>query len=298
MAERLLKAVAHKVKKSKQQPSPSLGDRVPVNYYRRGSATTGASSPFSRKTTKRGRTRKYLIRLLDSVLIILLLAGLAYSLLVKSTPQIQLNDSTYHSAADYQAVAAKQLGSLKNRNKITLNEQSVIDALQAKFPEIASASLELPIFSETPIIHLTVAKPNFFLSNNGQDYIIDSEGVATNVANKLPQIKNLTTLSDQSGFTARPGQQVLSAQSVSFINNLLVQTNRASVPVKSLVLPPQAEELDLRTTDQSYYVKFYLGGDPILQTGQLLAARHNFAQSGKQPAEYLDVRVPGKVFYK
>ncbi len=290
--------MALKIKKSKApQPRSNRGGRVPVNYYRRGSVASG-SSPFNRKTSKKGRARKYFVRLLDTVIVFLLLAGLVYSLLVKSTPQIQLNDTTYHSAADYQAVAAKQLGSLKNRNKITLNEQGVINALQNKFPEIASASLELPIFSETPIIHLTVAKPSFFLSNNGQDYIIDSEGVATNIAKNLPQVKNLTTLSDQSGFTARPGQQVLSAQSVSFINNLLVQTDRASVSVKSLVLPPQAEELDLRTTDQGYYVKFYLGGDPILQTGQFLAARHNFAQSGKQPAEYLDVRVPGKIFYK
>jgi hypothetical protein len=63
-------------------------------------------------------------------------------------------------------------------------------------------------------------------------------------------------------------------------------------------LPPKAQELDLRASDQSYYVKFYLGGDAMIQTGQYLAARQKFAQTKQQPGEYLDVRVSGKIFYK
>ena len=270
---------------------------MPLNYYRSGPAEAGAS-PFVRKVNKKGLARKYFVRTLDVVVLIILLGGLIYSLFVNSTPQIRLNDTTYHPASVYQAAAAKELGALKNRNKITLNESGVISSLQQQFPEIASASLELPLFSETPIIHLTVAKPSFFLASGGSDYIVDSQGVATAVARSLPQIKNLTTLTDQSGFGAEPGQQVLSAQSVAFINNVLGQTARSKIPVKSLVLPPQADEMDMYTSDRSYYVKFYLNGDPLLQSGQFLAARHNFDQTAAQPSQYLDVRVPGKIFYK
>jgi hypothetical protein len=34
------------------------------------------------------------------------------------------------------------------------------------------------------------------------------------------------------------------------------------------------------------------------QAGQFLATRNQFNDTNTQPAEYLDVRVPGKVFYK
>jgi hypothetical protein len=70
------------------------------------------------------------------------------------------------------------------------------------------------------------------------------------------------------------------------------------VSVSSLTLPKTAQELDLRTKDRPYYVKFYLGGDALLQAGQFLATRRQFDTSNTQPAEYLDVRVEGKIFYK
>lgn len=286
-----------KVGKRSNKPAPGRGGRVPLNYYRSGPAKTGAS-PFARKRTQKGRARKYFIRGLDIVVVILLLCGLVYSLLVRSTPRVVLNDTTYHSLADYKSAAAKELSALKNRNKITLNEPQIISSLQKQFPEIANASLELPLFSETPIIHLSIAKPSFFLSSNGVNYVIDSQGVATAASHNLPQIKNLITLTDQSGFNARPGDRLLSAQSVDFINAVLAQTAHAKLSIKSLVLPAQAEELDLYTTDRGYFVKFYLGGDPALQAGQFLATRHNFDQTGKQPSSYIDVRVPGKIFYK
>jgi hypothetical protein len=63
-------------------------------------------------------------------------------------------------------------------------------------------------------------------------------------------------------------------------------------------LPSTAEELDIHTPDRPYYVKFYLAGDALLQTGQYLASRHQFDTTNSQPAEYLDVRIPGKIFYK
>lgn len=272
--------------------------RIPFNYYRSGSPRT-STSPFVKKTPKTtDRARKFLIRALDILIIIIILFGLVYSLLVKASPRIILNDSTYHSIAEYRTAATKFFGAFKNHNKITLDEQGVVAALQKQFPEIANASVELPLFSQTPIVHLVIAKPSFFLTSRGTDYVINSQGVATSEAKNAPQIKNLTTLIDQSGFTTVVGKQVLSAENVGFIKSVLQQAVRAKVPIKALILPARAQELDLQTTDHGYFVKFYLGGDANLQSGQFLAARHRFDKTRQQPSQYLDVRVPGKIFYK
>jgi hypothetical protein len=108
----------------------------------------------------------------------------------------------------------------------------------------------------------------------------------------------LTEVTDQSGFSANAGQQVMSADSVKFVNALVAQLKHANVPISEIILPPLAQELNLKISDRPYYVKFYLGGDVLQQTGQFLATRKQFSQTNTQPAEYLDVRVPGKIFYK
>lgn len=286
-----------KLKKGLGKTDKSRASRIPMNYYRSG-PPNAKSSPFVKKTPKNSRARKAVIRLLDSLIITVVLVGLVYSLMVKPTPKIALTDATYHSLTEYKLVAAKLFGQFKNRNKITLDEQGIVNSLKKQFPEIASISVELPLFSETPVVHLVIAQPSFFLSSKGVSYIVDSQGIATSESKNLPNVKKLPTLVDQSGFAAAVGKQVLSAQSVSFINSIIRQTARAKVPIKSLVLPARAEEVDLRTTDHGYFVKFFLGGDANLQSGQFLAARHNFNRQDSQPSEYLDVRVPGKIFYK
>jgi hypothetical protein len=90
----------------------------------------------------------------------------------------------------------------------------------------------------------------------------------------------------------------LSAIDIAFIKAILVHCAKTGIKVDSLTLPTIAQEVDLRTKDRPYFVKFYLGGDSATQIGQFLAARHNFDQTGSQPGEYLDVRVNGKIFYK
>lgn len=273
--------------------------KVPVTKYYRSGGSGAADSPFKPARRRKVKVWRYLVGFIDLCLIGALLVGLFYSLIVSPNAQVEASSLVYRPLGAYSQAAAAHLGTLKNRNKITLDERSVIAALQKQFPEISSAHVELPLFSQTPKLHLDIAGPSFFLSSNSLLYVVDSDGVAVAKTGDLPGIKNLAVVNDQSGFQAAAGQQVLSASNVNFINALLAQLKKAEVPLQSLSLPALAQELDLRTTDQPYFTKFYLGGgDVLVQSGQYLAARHQFSISGNQPGEYLDVRVPGKIFYK
>jgi hypothetical protein len=252
--------------------------RAPMTAYYRGSPNE-ESSPFSRQNPKR-RVAPYLYGVLDIILAAVLIAGIAYSLMINPHPSIKANSHTFHSINDYRSAAESQLSKINNRNKITFDEQGLAAALKTQFPEIRGVQVELPLLSEKPTINLAIDQPSFFLDSRGARYIIDSSGRAVTEAKRLPNIKNLPQINDNSGFRISPGRQVIGGDGVSFINTLY------------------AEELDLRAKDQPYFVKFYLGGDPLAQIGQYLAARHHFNEAGQQPAEYLDVRVPGKVFFK
>ncbi|MEX1995454.1 MAG: hypothetical protein WD887_01630 [Candidatus Saccharimonadales bacterium] len=285
---------------SNQRPHSSRASsrpsRTPITNYYSGKSS-GGRSPFEKKPKVR-RGRKLALGFLDILIIAAILFGLVYSLIVKPQPQLAVNDLSYHSRNTYRAALVYELSALKNRNKMTLDERSIEESLKKQFPEIVDVALRLPLLGQSPSVTLAVAAPTFFLSSEAKSYIVDSTGVAVNLSDQMPNVKGLPQIVDQSGFPVSKGTQVLSGSAVGFISAILSQSKHSKVPVKSLTLPAAAQELHVRTADKSYFVKFYLGGDARTQIGQFLAARKQFARAKISPAQYLDVRVHGKIFYK
>lgn len=277
--------------------TPKNYRRTPIaNYYRAAKDPT-AQSPFRRKQPKTNR-RMMLFNIADIILLAIVIIGLIYSLILSHNPAIKADSAQYHSPAVYKTQIATLFSGLKNSNKLTFDESSVVKAIQAKFPEVRSARVELPFFSQQPVVWLNISPPAFSLVNSQSSYLIDTQGVAVARSSDIPTIKNKIVVQDQTSFEVKLGQQILSSDGVALINTVIAQAKQAKVPIAALSLPPRAQELDLRTSDQPYYVRFYLAGDALSQTGQFLAARHQFAKTGKSPSQYLDVRVPGKIFYK
>lgn len=281
-------------KQSGRLPRPKSGRPAVNTYYR--SEPKPADSPFVKKTPKHP-ARKFFLGFLDAIVLAGLLAVFFYALALKPDPTIEANDFSYHSRAVYSAAASAQFSRFKNRNKITFDETAVAKSLRTKFPEITAIQVELPFFSEQPVLHLAISKPDFVLNSPDSSLVVDSEGVAVAPVTDV-SVKGLPVINDSSGYVAKAGSQVLSSDSAAFINTLIAQCRHAKVPISSLTLPAAPQELQLRTKDAAYYVKFYLGGDPMQETGQYLAARAHFIQTHQPPSEYLDVRVPGKIFYK
>jgi hypothetical protein len=292
-----------KNKERERQPrhrnSQGSAKKPPLTFYR-SADPAHEGSPFRQKELHPavGKLRSFFAAFLDAVIIIALLVLLAYSLIIRPDARVQLNSELFHSAAEYQAAANKILKGIKYSNKISFSEQDAAAKLEKQFPEIASVHIELPIISQTPVVHLKIASPSFVIISKGHSFIVDSEGVAVADAANFPKADGLIKVDDQTGFADQLGKQVMSSSSVQFINAVANQSKHANVPISSLTLPNAAQELDLRTSDRPYYVKFFLGGDSTLQSGQFLATRHQFDTTNSQPAEYLDVRVSGKIFYK
>jgi hypothetical protein len=284
-------------KNSNQPRSPKQGRlRTPVTTYYR-SENKSESSPFVKKAAPR-QTRKYFLGFLDLILIVILLVAIGYAMLVSSKPKVIASDLSYRSQSTYEAAIAQQLSNLKNRNKVSFNEKAIADNLQQKFPEISAVNVELPFFSQQPVFRLKISRPSFVLNTQGQNFIVSTKGIAVAKSTDFPTIQGLQTVTDQSSYKITPGIRVLDTDSTNFISSLISQYKFQKIEVQSLVMPPKPQELDLRAKGQSYYVKFYLRGDVASQTGQYLAARKHFTESGQSPNQYLDVRVPGKIFYR
>lgn len=283
------------LRKKPQAPKPNRVART--SYYRGMHESSRPKSPFIKKLPTVPKS-KQITKIIDWLVVIAVGFCFIYSLIVRPQPHVLSNSSAYHSLNAYSDFAAKQVGSIRDTNKITFDETSLTSALQKQFPEISSVWVELPIFGQKPIIHLTISEPTFIYSSNNVSYILDADGVIVGTQAGLASIKNLPTVIDQSNIAFKVGDKVISSDSVYFINQVIAQAKKAKVPIASVVLPAIAQEIQLRTIDRPYYVKFYFGNDVLVQTGQWLASRHEFDTKGITPSEYLDVRVAGKIFYK
>lgn len=286
------------LRKKPKHSNSKISGRSALNYYR--STKPADASPFQRRS--RTKKRGWPARFMDWLIITAAAAGLAYSLILRPQPIMAVNSSAYHPTEVYLAAASDSLKSLKNRNKLTIDQDNLESLLKSKFPEIRQADIDVPLFGRSPTVRLDIAMPSLLLRGiNGtpaKDLVVDAKGTVIGEAAGFKAVKGLPTIIDEGGISASPGQSVLSSSEVNFILSLLTQINQAKVPIASVTLPRLAQQLDLRTTDRTYYVKFYLNGDVLIQVGQFLAARQNFDASQKQPLQYLDVRVNGKVFYK
>jgi hypothetical protein len=281
-------------KNQKRSPELSRQKISPNAYYR--SRRRQPDSPFERAPPKKNAGRR-LLKGLNIVLLILLLLALVNILLVSRHAKVIINDSTYHNAQEYQTFLDKRLGSLADSNKISFNQDSILAALRTNYPEIRAASVELLVFSRQPVFRLEVATPALFLKNQQKSYLVNTNGTAVGLENKYKNLSSLPEVTDQSGFDIKTGKQVLSSDDIQFILAVNKEMKVYGIPVKMLAIPNLAQQLNVYTTDSSYYTKFFTGGDPALQAAQMIAARQQFASSGG-PSQYLDVRVSGKVFYK
>jgi len=285
---------------SREERRQRIAGRAALTYYR--SSEPSGKSPFRRKV--RSKKRRFLSRAIDWLVVLIILAAVIYSLIVRPQPEIIASSNDYHSSEVYQDSAAEVLKKIENRNKLTFDEQDLAYQLKREFPEIAAVRADLPLFGQKPTLYLEIAKPALVLRGAEGTYgavsrlIIDTKGTVIGPQAEFPGIQNLALVADNTGFTARSGETVLSPSDIGFILTVIAQAERAGAPIASLALPKLAEELDLKTSDRKYFVKFYLGGDALTQSGQFLAARKQFDKTNKQPGQYLDVRVAGKVFYK
>jgi hypothetical protein len=106
-----------------------------------------------------------------------------------------------------------------------------------KVDNLSSVRVELPFFSQKPVVWLNISKPAFKLTSGGSSFVVDSAGVAVAKTQDLPKLGGLVSLNDQSGFLAGLGKQVLASQAVDFINSVIAQSKHANVPISSLSLP-------------------------------------------------------------
>ncbi|MEO8105095.1 MAG: hypothetical protein ABI602_02040 [Candidatus Saccharibacteria bacterium] len=200
-----------------------------------------------------------------------------------------------------QAVARQLRASIWNHNKITVNTTRINQQLAAQFPELASASITLPLLSHRPVVYLEPATPAIIFHSSSGSYVLDTTGKVL-LGGAIPDAVDklgLPVLTDQSGLAVAINHQVLRSSDVSFIQTAVGELKAHGYTPSSLVLPAASSELDIQLAAQPYFIKFNLQSeDARQQVGTFLAATAKLKSLKTVPSTYMDVRVNGRAYYK
>ncbi len=266
-----------------------------------------SAEPISRRGSQVEETdeqRKHRVRNLTARLPLLFVLALIVVCMVKiltlgSNPRIIVvgngSEASYvQDSGVYADEAAKILRSNKlNAFKLTADLNGASKQLQQAFPELQTVSITAPFIGSRPVVYVMPAQAGIILQTGSGSYAVNGSGVVLREVTDVSREVAVKVL-DQTGVQAVPGKRILPASTVNFIQRLNYQLTAGKQTVTSMTLPAtNAYEVDVRLSGKPYFIKTNLQGDPMEQAGAALAT---LGQAS--PAEYLDVRVPGRAYYK
>ncbi len=287
----------------------------PFSYYANRSQSelntgreTWADKPVPRRTP--GRLQKLKAHWTMIAGGVLLLAVVIYQLQLSSTPNVvslvAASDAPFlRDTKIYQQAATKLIdNSTTNRNKLTIDTSGIAASLRQQFPELETVTVTLPLLGDRANIYVKPADPALVLATANETFVIDERGRALSEARSQAQLTRLQipTVTDQSNLAFKLGSQALSRQTTAFIQTVARQHRAHKIDVRAMTLPPAASELDVYITGKPYFIKYNIhDGDAeaaSLQTGSYIATSRHLAAKNITPAQYIDVRLQGRVYYK
>ncbi len=298
----------HKNKKrDNPRKRPESNKRAVFSYYARGASSsdqnTGRNEDVAKSAFKRYGVR--LVHIPSYVAFLAVVIALAYSCMLTPDPKIILvntPDTVHRESKVYQeSIKAIWQKSLLNRTKLTVSTDGMEREIKNQFAELSNVQIELPLLGRRPSVILTPQKPTLQMVSANGSFYVDSGG---KVMARIPDLvqndlKNLPLIRDETSNSAEVGKVVLPATEAQFLNKLYYQLRAENIDVQSITLPPKAaNEADVRVAGLPYYIKFSIESDPRQAVGTYLAAKTKLDKEGTTPAEYIDVRVEEKVFFR
>ncbi len=280
----------------------SRGPEASVYSYR--AVRRPSEETLSPQTNRRLRTQfKKVLKNFERVVIVATVGiVLVYYSLLGSVPEVAVTGAQggvpIRSNAAYKSIAEQAVaGSWWNKNKITLNTKGVAESIRREAPEAREINVRASLLGKRPIVTLSVKSAILRIKKDGKISVLTDDGQLVSVPSGNYDV--LPLVEDKSGLPFDAGQKLITTTAVQHIQALEKYfASQAAIKLQSLDLPPAPNEVWARIEGRPYFVKFTFDQDPRVAFGTLLATLKNLSDRRVTPAEYIDVRVEGKVFYK
>lgn len=294
---------------SRERPD-SAGPNRTFSYYANRSPIEGnvGRVPAVVAERKRGRFKNIVRHTPAIVASFVILACVINELMLGSSPRIVVLSNTsgqvfLRDTNTYQQAAARLLGGVSNRNKLTVDANGISVSLKRQFPELNDVSVTLPILGHRPIVYIQPSDPELLLQTQQGLFMLDPSGKALLRATDPTQFAKLgiPTVIDQSGLRIAIGHTALPSTTVAFMHTVTSQLKAQHIALQQIVLPAATSEIDVYVSvmpgSPAYFGKFNTQNDALLQAGTFIATALQLQAQHVNP-QYIDVRIDGRAYYK
>lgn len=236
------------------------------------------------------------------LVIIVLFICLLYLSSLNTKPHVVVEGTPYRSPSEYSAAVAKVYGNdIRNRIKPLLMTKNIEESVKQALPEASKVTVSTGFLGHQADVRIVSDEPiAIFTQPNTQDLIMSNHGrlLLSTVDNTKQHLTNLPILQNQTGVEARAGEQFMRPDETKEFGRLIAQYGAdKSKPIFSLTTMPH--EITAKETGRgTYYARYILDDSIVLQYGALRATEKKLQEIGQNAAEYVDVRLADKAYYK
>ena len=302
-------------KKSKKRglPDRSATNKVVMrNQYfgdvrvGKGAPSPGEDTKFEpKKSPRRMFKRVYKLKKLTKksfyVICLVGLMALAWWLSLISTKSYYFSgESNLNITAQYRdEFKRKASEKISKYTLLNLKTKDVEEALKKDFPDTKQVSVKRIWYKKGVEVDVQFRQPVIKWQSAGEPKYIDQDGVILSL--KPIDEQNLYLINDQSGLNFNSGEKVYAQRNIIFsgqVASVIKLNGVVSASFESLSVPATSlKEIDIKLKDGPL-VKLSTELDPTEQVNLLGQILTKLSSEGKKPSEYIDLRVPGKVFWK
>ncbi len=291
-----------------RRPSSQTNQSKQVFSYHSSRATPeperARKDVFDQETVTANRNLKYIP---TYIAILMIIASIFYlAILDVSNPQVitlaQTTPNILRDNDDYRKGFSGILSQdILNRSKLTIDTEKAAKQLEEAYPELEKVNIILPLVGKRPVVQISPAKPALALKTAQGVFVVGSNGKVLTGVDQLntEQTKDLIFVEDKIATNIKPGSTVLPLSTIKFIQQLQLQMQAKQLAIESITLPVVANELHLKLEGKQYIIKFDLQNDVLQQAGSYFALSDYLAKNSQaDPAQYIDVRIGERAYYK
>lgn len=206
---------------------------------------------------------------------------------------------SYHVSDDQyrQTTAAYFSENTWQRFKPALNVQNLETYLVSNHPEIAAIQTRMPLLSNRLTVDVITrqAEYRWLDERRGAIFALDERGIAFSriEASELP---SLALIQDSSGVEVTLGAPLLGKTSLEAIERALEGVVELGFSVSHVQLDDRPQAFEVHLSDPGVYLLFTTTrgiNDQLSDASEFFTS-----QQGSRPVEYVDLRVPDKIFFQ
>ena len=258
-----------------------------------GRPVYGRAQPLSRPTRRRVRVARVsaLQRRLLVIVALVIAAGWGIGQLFAVR---EVSVSAPGRKAEIESEAHKLVGSTWWwGNLITFDNGGFVSKLQQADPILRNVTVRRHWF-HTIVVTASLKQPSLGWNTGNQLYVLDSDG--TVIGTQMGTV-NFPVVYDGSNLPVQIGQKVVTPHFVEFVDQAVPSLRSLGISVTRLDIKDTTLDLTAQTS-KGYKILFDTSravGDELSDLHSVLAL---LVTQKKTPAEYIDLRIAGKAYYK